>query len=561
MKACRIKKIRIRSVGDRKLTADLYIKPCSRHGGRMEIIMENMNIELIFVTVPLIVLALFALIGGIKGFKQGTPRQVIHIVMLAASAIIAVFIAKAFYGKVSTYFDGMTIQQIHDWLIALPIIPEGFSLDWLMSFDIATIKSILIIPMTLIVIPALFVIFFLILSVVMKIVHFIFCGIFGLSRRNKTFISSVFGFVIGAVEALLIVVIILIPAFGLVNAAKESVAKVNEEMPEETGAAELTAAYNTYLAPIADNPIVSMIGSFGPNQIFEALVTFDEGGVTMNTADLLPDAAMIYASKGRFEGFHWQTVTPDNKYGITRITDIIENNPFFTKFCADAIRSMATAYCDGKIPLPLTPPYDEVVDETIHIFMTTDETNVHQDADTILAVYYILAESGALVSYTEGSDAMLESLTAVDGSGSTPVNRIIDEIKRNERLKPLITLITKLSISVMTENLGLSPETQQTYENVKAGLNETLKIDRESFAEGEAGEAEYKAAVSDSIDETLKENGITLEPDIVDEMANYVAENMSEVDEITDEELNDVILSYYDAYIEYKNSGTLPPLP
>ncbi len=514
-----------------------------------------MNIAVI---ITLAVLGLFALIGGIRGFKQGTPRQVIHVVLLAASATLSVIIARMLLDKLLLTFEAMTPQQLHDFIIGLPLIPQGMNLDWITSLDIATVKTILIVPVMLVVIPTLFVLLFILLSTIMKIIHFIFCGLFGLSKRNKGALSSFVGFIIGMAEGIIVAAIILLPAFGLVNAAKESVARVNEEMPEESGAAELTALYNAYLAPVADNPVFTTVGNCGLNQVFDILVTFEDEGVSINTADLLPDVAMIYATKGSFAEFSWQSLTPENKNGIEKVTEIIEANPFFTKFCASAIYSVANAYCDGAIPLPIPEPYNSVVDEAMHIFLTTDETNVHADADTIIAVYYILSDSGSLKAYMEGADQMLAALTKKDDDGSTSINRIIDEIKNNERTKPLITLITKVSISVMQKNLGLSTENAEIYENVKAGLTETLKIDRADYPEGEEGEAAYRAEVSSSIDTTLKDNGITLEPEVVDKMSDYVAENMSDIDDITDDELNDLILSYYDAYLEHKSTDTTP---
>ena len=55
-----------------------------------------------------------------------------------------------------------------------------------------------------------------------------------------------------------------------------------------------------------------------------------------------------------------------------------------------------------------------------------------------------------------------------------------------------------------------------------------------------------------------KENGIELDPEIVGGIADYIDENVEVKDEYTDEEINDVILSYYDVYLEYQKNGTLP---
>ena len=71
-------------------------------------------------------------------------------------------------------------------------------------------------------------------------------------------------------------------------------------------------------------------------------------------------------------------------------------------------------------------------------------------------------------------------------------------------------------------------------------------------------EEEYKEALSSVLDSTLKDHGIELEEEIVDGIADYVDENFSEVDTLTDEEFNGILLHYYEAYQEYVNSGEIP---
>ena len=42
-------------------------------------------------------------------------------------------------------------------------------------------------------------------------------------------------------------------------------------------------------------------------------------------------------------------------------------------------------------------------------------------------------------------------------------------------------------------------------------------------------------------------------------MSDYIAENYSGNEDITDEDINDAILSYYSSYVDYINGGgTLP---
>ena len=512
-------------------------------------------------TASIIILSIFgvfALIGFFKGLSQGFSRQIIRTLTVAASAVGSVFIARAFYGKISGFFEGKTIEEIHAWVCGLKFFPKGLDISWMLNLNVETVRAIIIIPATLICIPLIFVAFFLTISGLMKIVHVILCGLFGLSKKRKNVLTSLLGAVLGLAEGIAIAALIVMPVTGIAKAAETAVTEVNEQMPESAEAAQLTSLYTSYLKPINDNAIVSTVGKLGVNALYSGLVTVETNGKSTDMTTLLPDAALIYANKSGFQPFHWQTLTDQNKLALINISNILESNPYFSEIAAGLISGIARSAESGAIPIPLEPPFDAVFHDIVHVFETTDSTNIHTDIDTILAVYFILSDEGVLATFGTDSNAMLTALTTADSEGITPVTKVIDEIKKNERTKPLISVITKISLSVMKEQIGLPEDADQIYESVKGGLNETLKIDRESFAEGEAGDAEYKAAVSTSIDETLKANDIVLEPEIVDTMADYVTENFADKEEITDDEINDIILSYYDAYLEYQKTGKIP---
>ena len=100
---------------------------------------------------------------------------------------------------------------------------------------------------------------------------------------------------------------------------------------------------------------------------------------------------------------------------------------------------------------------------------------------------------------------------------------------------------------------GVSEDVVAVYENLKTGLQDVTALRKDDYETDE----EYKGAVSDKLDETLKGEGIELETDIIDKMADYVADNYAGA-ELSDADVDDILLSYYDAY---KATGELPPIP
>ena len=56
----------------------------------------------------------------------------------------------------------------------------------------------------------------------------------------------------------------------------------------------------------------------------------------------------------------------------------------------------------------------------------------------------------------------------------------------------------------------------------------------------------------------FKENNIELDEKTLENMSNYIADNYGDVGEITDEDVNRAILSYYSAYADALTGGELP---
>ena len=148
---------------------------------------------------------------------------------------------------------------------------------------------------------------------------------------------------------------------------------------------------------------------------------------------------------------------------------------------------------------------------------------------------------------------MEDALAQTDENGDTVIRSVSAMLNENEHTRSLTGVLTKVSVSIMAKAYGdgLGIDTEQTYENVKSGLSKISGIDKGLTDE------EYTAEVASTINTTLKDSEIDLEPGVVDEMAKYVTENYKEKldGELTDEELDDIIISYYDAYLQTKNNA------
>ena len=196
--------------------------------------------------------------------------------------------------------------------------------------------------------------------------------------------------------------------------------------------------------------------------------------------------------------------------------------------------------------------YQGLISAMAGVFASGSAETFEEDIETLKEAYYIISDSGILTALNN-IDELSKAMTATDEEGKTAVSRVTALLNKNDRTRPIVTELTKLSLKLMAS--GDSIVTEELYENVKTGVTETLAIDKDNFETPE----EYKEAITESLDTTLKENNIELAPDVVADIADYIDENYEDLKDATDEQINEIILSYHDAYIEYLKSQESVP--
>jgi hypothetical protein len=216
---------------------------------------------------------------------------------------------------------------------------------------------------------------------------------------------------------------------------------------------------------------------------------------------------------------------------------------------------MGRAFVDGVIPVSVPAPYDIILNPAITMFATSDENNFRSDVDTLLDVYFILSDSGILKSFgQEGQEnAMRDAFIVKDDNGETTINKIVGKLNQNEHMRPIVKSITDMSLMMLSGSLGTDVNVVETYDSVKSGMQEVIAIDRNAYTD-----EEYKAIRNETLNNTLIENNITLTPEEVDGIGDYIDEHYGEDNELTDEEFNDIIFSYYDVYMSLQSGSENP---
>ena len=503
--------------------------------------------------------------GFVYGLKRGVGKAAFRLITLAIALVGAIITTFVISGVVLSTFDGVTVEEAIRgfWPDYDTALDEG-TRNILANFDGDTAQYVLSLPLLLIVTPIIFVVLFYVFKLITLILFWIFSAIFGFLKRKKTRLSRLGGGAIGLVQGLLITVIALVPLSGILGIATEVKPAITTETVSEDIRTNVESVYNEVIDPIATSPTVTVVSNIGGTALYKMLtgVTIGEDGYnlydeTVKLGTLVGDTLAFGTD------FDWKDPEPWRET-ISKLIADIGDNKYISSVISGGFRMVAGSVEDGLIELPEDEPYKSVMNDIINIFKTSTADNLEGDLETLASVYNLLGKHEVLTTIEGGdSDEITDSLLQKTPDGKTVISLVIEELKNNDRTKPLTASLAKISVALMCDSFGLDEDATELYEDVKGSVNDILAMDKESFVdeEGNVDEEAYVEAVSEQLDEALQSHDIVLEEEVLDGMAAFINENFSDLEQITDDEINDVIFSYYDAYADYLESGNPDDLP
>lgn len=480
--------------------------------------------------------------GAFRGARRGASRQILHSLFTAGAAILAFFICVSASSQLFAEVGKMTTGDVLDLLEKnnlLTGLSEGIR-GTVASFESETLASLFALPLMTILMPVIFLLLFLLINLVFKIIYLIVSLIAGLSRRGG-FFKRTLGLLVGIAEGAAVAIIITLPVFGV----SATFADATEAVRGEESAAGFVELSDASFVAISKSPFANVVEMAGGEFVMQKLSTVTINGEEIDLRVALGDAVRLYAIGAPLVEANWTALNSTDKATINKLVDTIDSSPYIEELIAGILRGTATAVDSGYIPIEAEAPYDKLTGELLRIFKGSTADNVTTDIRTVVKVLYILSDDGVLTAVQSDSSELTDALTSIDDSGETTVKRLIAAMRENDRTAGLVSTLTELSLAMLSESLGLSDDATEIYTNVKEGIGDVLAIDRNEFESSE----EYIEAVSNELDAKLQENDILLDKAIVDEMAKNIHDKELDLGDITEETLDEVILSYYDAYL------------
>ena len=519
-----------------------------------------------FSIVMLAIVGVSALYGAYKGARRGLFRQVIRSTTVLVSVFISVYLIKLLSNILTKWIGNRTGEEILAMLESRQISVSGFE-SLIVNLDGDTMCRLLSIPLALIVLPICFILCFLIVKLIMLIPHAIISRVLGFTHRRNNALTRLLGCALGTVQGIIVAAIIIAPVAGLVTEFSTAAEEMHIEATDTENDTTFASFYDENIEPIVNDRVVKAVSRCGGRQFYNTLATVKIDGTKYNMVTTVKDPAIkIAANTDALQGWDWKKPTEENEAAIKNMIDAICESDYTAHLVTNLFAYASHVYEDSSFTADMEPPLSDVVEAAFDTISMIDQSSLREDLTSLTDSYFVLARENVIYAIEHGdtdaiTDALIKECVDENGNQTTVIKTVITTLNDNKHTAPLVTTLAKISVSTMAQQMGMGEDMHQMYEEVRGGLFDTLSISKEDKTE-----EEYKAEVSTSLDTVLKDNGIELDTEIVDGMANYIYDNYDELNladvgddaELSEQKMNDIIFSYFDAYMEYVNPGERP---
>lgn len=526
-----------------------------------------------FAAIAVVVFLGFALWGAFQGFRRSIFRQVIHVGVTFITAVIAFSLTAGACEAILQSFIDLTpaefVATLEQSLLENGIVLTEEVKSVLSTFDMATIGYALALIINTIAAPAVFAVLFGIAGLVGKIVTSILCFFV---PKGQTLTYKILGVVGGVLEGALIAGVVLLPLVGWVNIAGGAVDVIRENAPaDDEAAVEIVEFYDDIVLPLEKHAIFQMVGGLGGNAALEKLATIDVDGQKKDLRDEFNVVVKLGYDISKLSETDFLALTEGDKSIIDGIVNECDSSIIVSRITCGVVNGIADAISGGVIPVQVTDTYYNILMEAVAILGSekTNPATLGQNLTTFKNVYYTLSDNGVLAVFKKGENGAVATegditaaLTNKDENGDTVLNKVINELDKNENTRSLIPLVGKLAMAALYDSLGIPEGSEEAYEQVKETIQEVLTVD--------TSDPNAKETIEESLTETLESIGITvsnngeegtISSEAIEVMAEYVMEKQDEIKEkleqenidvenISDADILNVILSYYTSFLE-----------
>lgn len=492
-------------------------------------------------------LALSAVLGGAAlGFKRGIGKQTIKLVLMLGSIVLSFWVSMKIYPLVYGFIAG---RPIADTCAMIGITFDPTTAGIINSVEIEAAAYILAIPLMLVLIPIIAMLIFAIASGLLMIPSLFICGVLGFGNKYNNIFTRMGGAAIGAIEFFVALCVVLAPFVGIVNVAGDAIKNAEAKYPDAANTVAIGTIYHSNAEKLETNRVFKFIDSnFG--YMYDEYTDLEMNGHEVQMEKVASDFFELFVLYGELGGANFDSPSPEVKETMNTMVEVFGKDEYMTTIASGVVKSASSAMINGNIQLNIEEPMATFVHSLLNVFATSDKTTIEADLKTVLSIYYVITDSGAIGNMGD-QNAMLQSFLTQDEEGKSVINLILETLDSNPRFSHVSADLSDFAMSMLMQGMGNDGDVKETLDEVKGTLNNIVSINKEDYAT----EEEYKADVSKEIDDTLKNNGLELTDEQLSKVTDYVITEFEGKEEITDMDMALFMAKYYDVY------GTVPEIP
>lgn len=481
--------------------------------------MNGETIVTVIIGIVLGLTVLGALLGLARKWKKALLRFGIVIIDLIGALLLS--------AEVSTYIPPETII---DTLNSLnPTIAEL----------VASVPSLLSLAFGL-VRPLFFIVIFIGSSVASLLVYLICCIFISYKPDEKRYPMA--GMLIGAVQGLLIALVLVSPVIGYISLADQAVVAYKDVVGEEAPN-KLKTLHEEYVEPVKNHPFIGLTGTASA-PIFNAVVSFEIGDDTFNPQNELPILVAGYKNVTVLMGKPLAEFGTSEKAAISNITSLFGQSVLAPNVGAEFLSAMTTKWKAGESFAGIAPwkaegEFQAVVDALYTVFSTSTADTLKRDIVTI-GDFVILMVDYDMTSLFSGEDDVLAKITAVNpATNKTFIKAATELLDANPHMATLRAGVSKLGASLLGSQLGTPEQIRENYGEMVTSVVDVLKT-----AEGDTNEEKIEA-LTPTIKEELAKNDIELSDEVLDEASRFLLEELEkdnvEIETMTEDDIYSIL--------------------
>lgn len=523
--------------------------------------MKEMSTPVAYIAVGILGLFLiFIIFKMLFGMGRGTWRQLVRTGATLLAAIVSFMAGDIIAGRIVGSLDVNNLETLIQEVEAQ--LPQSGNIirSVLGTIDTEMIEYILLLPATIILIPILTTVMFLVINLIFKIIRGIIIKILKF-KKAKTNPQRLGGALLAAVEGLIWVTMVLFPLTGLMTLAD---AAYTEAMNADGASTELRETYDEYISPFTENPVFTFVENIGADAMTNSIATVRLGGKRTNMRHQVLSVAHIFVVDARaLQGADFTALTAEQQAALESILDTLAQSPFTSGLMVSTLNTIPTIYQSGLIPMDNMNigEFSPIIDSLMAFLAEINADTLGTDLDTVMDFYFGFCDSGILGALSGGEDIM--KFISEDYNGERHILTMLNTLSGNARTKGIVDGLYNLVLSAAFSGSGDESDGENNVmadvniSDVREGLNNIVSINRDQYETVE----EYREVLSDTISTTINDTiGVELDQETADEIADYVDENFSEqIGELTDEEFNELVFEVIDIYQGYLNGEEVNP--